>query len=71
MLDKIDIEYSVLAQIHTELFRSDLACRTVIDHVNKMSDGYEIKERPVKIWIMLIMRGQLFFILLQHTDILS
>ena len=38
---------------------------------NKMSDGYEIKERTVKIWIMLIMKGQLFFILPQHTDILS
>ena len=38
---------------------------------NKMSDGYEIKERTVKIWIMLTMKGQLFFILRQHTDILS
>ena len=37
----------------------------------KMSDGYEIKERTVKIWIMLTMKGQLFFILPQHTDILS
>ena len=62
---------SVSAQIQAELFRSDLACRTLIGHVNIMSDGYEIKERPVKIWIMLIMKGQLFFILLQHTDILS
>ena len=38
---------------------------------NKMSDGYEIKERTVKIWIMLIMKGQQFFISRQHTDILS
>ena len=51
----------------SEFFR----CIPQIGHSNKLSDGYEIKERTVKIWIMLIMKGQLFFILRQHTDILS
>ena len=51
----------------SEIFR----CIPQIGHSNKLSDGYEIKERTVKIWIMLIMKGQRFFILRQHTDILS
>ena len=46
-------------------------CIPQIGHSNKMSDGYEIKERTVKIWIMLIMKGQRFFISRRHTDTLS
>ena len=59
--------------IHNHIFKGNRRWYppTQIRAGNKMSDGYEIKERTVKIWIMLIMKGQLFFILPQHTDILS